>query len=64
MSSKARQERAEQRFAAQDRVCACGRPLGRSAMGRHADGSAACEVDFRYLLAQAPQAARSYGRAA
>lgn len=55
MSSKARQERAEMKFAAQDRICHCGRSLGRGIMGRHADGSPACEADFRYLLA-APQA--------
>jgi hypothetical protein len=58
MSSKPRQERADMRFAAQDRTCHCGRLLGRGALGRHADGSAACEVDFRYLLAQAPRTVR------
>jgi hypothetical protein len=56
MSSKPRQERADMRFAAQDRTCSCGRPLSRGKVGRHADGSAACEADFRYLLAQAPRA--------
>jgi hypothetical protein len=63
MSSKARQERAEQRFAAQDRVCQCGRPLGRGLVGRHADGSPSCEADFRYLLSAPTQAPR-YGQAA
>lgn len=60
MSSKARQERAEQRFAAQDRACQrCARPLGRGGMGRHADGTPACDIDLRYLLApQAPDMAR------
>lgn len=58
MSSKARQERETARFAALDRTCHCGRELGRGKVGRHADGSPACEVDFRYLLV--PQAVGGY----
>lgn len=64
MSSRPRAHRAEQRQQAGERVCACGRPLGRAGMGRHADGSPACDVDLRYLVQDSTRRVPAYAQTA